>query len=267
MDKPDVVMHPPIASQESSAAFDYSRIPVGFYDQVLKDGSPIRKAWHAHKFQRILDCLPQGENLSILDIGCFAGSFLAMLEDSKRFSYQVGVDILPEQIQYANANYQTPYRKFLAIPEISLLQKHIETLFDCITLIEVIEHLPATEIPILIDEVARRLKPGGIFVLSTPNYTSLWPVLEFLLTHFSDVSYEEQHITKFNIFTLENRLATLAPKIKTHFRMRFKTTSHLISPFLAPISMKLAQTVSHTIPHNRWRMPFGSLCLAVFEKI
>jgi hypothetical protein len=29
--------------------FDYSNIPVGFYDSVLRDGNPVRRLWHVSR--------------------------------------------------------------------------------------------------------------------------------------------------------------------------------------------------------------------------
>jgi hypothetical protein len=77
--------------------YDYEAIPDGHYDRVLREGNPIRRLWHLSKFERVLDQLPPHPGQSLLDIGCFAGSFLS-LADSERFSEQRGVDVLPAQI-------------------------------------------------------------------------------------------------------------------------------------------------------------------------
>lgn len=246
--------------------FDYSGIPVGFYDQVARDGSgnAIRRAWHMQKFQRIYDCLPDGPDLSILDVGCFAGTFLSLLDES-RFTRQLGVDILPEQIAYANAHYGNEHREFRAIHDVSEIHDVGET-FDCVTCIEVIEHLQPAVIERLIDNVAQVLKPHGFFVLSTPNYASTWPLVELLLNRFSDVSYEEQHITKLNAFTLEKKLAKIAPSLSRCFDLELKTTTHLMTPFLAPLGFNTIMKLSSAVPHKRWHVPFGNLCLAVFKR-
>lgn len=244
--------------------FDYSGIPVGFYDQVARDGGAIRRAWHLQKFQRIVDCLPPGSGMSLLDVGCFAGTFLSLL-DQERFSRQLGVDILPEQVAYANAHYGNDGREFRAIHDVSEIHDLGET-FDCVTCIEVIEHLQPDIIKRLIDNVAQVLRPGGSFVLSTPNYTSTWPLVELLLNRFSDVSYEEQHVTKLNAFTLEKKLAKIAPSLAACFRLEMKTTTHLLTPFLAPLGFDAIMRLSGAVPHKSWRVPFGNLCLATFVR-
>jgi 2-polyprenyl-3-methyl-5-hydroxy-6-metoxy-1,4-benzoquinol methylase len=244
--------------------FDYSKIPVGFYDAVARGGNPIRRAWHLQKFERVRDCLPKGEGLSVLDIGCFAGTFLSLL-DERWFSRQVGVDILAEQVDYAQRTYGSAVRSFVHVQEPRALDTWTET-FDVVTLIEVVEHLDAAQIAALMSTVARRLKPGGLFVLSTPNYASAWPLIELALNHFSDVSYEEQHLTKLNAFTLESRLRALAPALARCFTLELKTTTHFVTPFLAHLSLDGMMRVSRLVPHRLWRNPFGNLCIAAFRR-
>ena len=244
--------------------FDYSGIPVGFYDDVARGGSAIRRAWHLQKFQRVRDCLPRGEGMAVLDVGCFAGTFLSLL-DEHWFTRQLGVDILPDQIAYANAHYAGAHRRFEAIHDVSEIH-NLNEQFDCVTCIEVIEHLPGDVIARLVENVAQVLKPGGSFVLSTPNYASTWPLVEVMLNRFSDVSYEEQHITKFNAFNLEKKLASIAPAIADSFTLDFKTTTHLVTPFLAPLGFNAIMKLSGAVPHKRWQVPFGNLCLASFKR-
>jgi 2-polyprenyl-3-methyl-5-hydroxy-6-metoxy-1,4-benzoquinol methylase len=241
--------------------FDYTRIPIGFYDEVIRSGHPIRRAWHLSKFQRVLDCLPESGE-SLLDIGCFAGTFLSLVPAS-RFRRQLGVDILPQQIEYANRTHGTAFRSFRAIDRIADLASER---FDCITLIEVIEHLTTDEIREMLDGAVSLLEPGGKLVLSTPNYASTWPLVELLLNRVSDISYEEQHLTKLNWFTAVRRLKSLAPRLADEASFELQTTTHFLTPFLAPLSFDLSQRLSRVMRHDRWHLPFGCLLLMVFEK-
>jgi 2-polyprenyl-3-methyl-5-hydroxy-6-metoxy-1,4-benzoquinol methylase len=245
--------------------FDYDGIPKGYYDAVLRNGNPIRRLWHMSKFERVLDYLPERPDQSILDIGCFAGTFLSLVPEH-RFARQLGVDILPEQIAYANASYGTPYREFRHLTRISELASLHET-FDCITLIEVIEHLRHDEIRSLFDGIVDRLKPGGKLVLTTPNYASAWPAIELILNRVSEVSYEEQHITRFTYFNMDRKLAELYPDFYLYFNaIDFKTTTHFVTPFLAGMSFDVARGLSRVVPHQQWRHPFGNLILMVLTR-
>ena len=252
------------AANDAERRFNYEAIPLGYYDAILRDGHPIRRLWHMSKFERVLDYLPREGGHSILDIGCFAGTFLSLV-DRSRFSQQLGVDILPDQVAYANAHYGTPFRRFQHVPSMTALAA-IKESFECVTLIEVIEHLTASEIHELLAQVARLLRPGGKLVLTTPNYASTWPVLEVLLNRLSDVSYEEQHITKFTYFNMRRRLGELYPQFDAEFSMDFRTTTHFITPFLAGLSFDYARRLSRMVPHTKWRLPFGNLVLTVLTR-
>jgi len=244
--------------------YDYSGIPIGFYDAVLRGGNPVRRLWHLAKFERVRDCLPAREGGSILDIGCFAGSFLSLVPQSQ-FGRQLGVDILGSQVEYARARYGTGFREFRHLPDLSGLES-VRERFDCITSIELIEHLTAGEVHALLREVARKLLPGGRLVITTPNYASFWPVLEMLLDRLSEVKYEEQHITRFNYFQIERQLAALYPDFSRQFTVELKTTTHFLTPFLAGLSFRAARFLSRLVPHQRWRLPFGNLVLLVARR-
>jgi 2-polyprenyl-3-methyl-5-hydroxy-6-metoxy-1,4-benzoquinol methylase len=246
--------------------FNYDGIPKGYYDTVLRQGNPVRRLWHVSKFERVLDYLPERPNQSILDIGCFAGTFLSLIPEH-RFARQVGVDILPEQIAYANAQYGTPFREFRHVSTIAELGTNVKETFDCVTLIEVIEHLKPDEIRTLFDQIVDRLEPGGKLVLTTPNYASAWPLIEVVLNKVSDVSYEEQHITKFTFFNMQKKLASIYPDLFLYFNtLDFKTTTHFVTPFLAAFSYDVARGMSRVVPHQKWRSPFGNLVLMVLTR-
>jgi 2-polyprenyl-3-methyl-5-hydroxy-6-metoxy-1,4-benzoquinol methylase len=244
--------------------FDYQGIPVGYYDKMLRSGGGIRRLWHTLKFERVIDYLPEESGGALLDIGCFAGTFLSLVA-RHRFERQVGVDILPDQIAYANHNYGTNFREFQAIDRITELGD-LGAPFDTVTLIEVIEHLRHDEIIGLFGELDRVLAPGGRLVLTTPNYTSTWPLLEVILNRVSDVSYEEQHITHFNYFAFEKQLAAIVPNLLAEYEVELKTTTHLLSPFLAGFSYEIARGLARSVPHGSWTSPFGNLVLVVLRK-
>lgn len=236
--------------------FNYDGFPAGYYHHICKQGG-VRGAWHAQKFARAISCLPQKKGQKILDIGCFSGALLSML-DSATFSTQIGVDILEKQIDFANKNFAQPHRLFKFIKEISEIDSLPDD-FDCITLIEVIEHLDQDQIFTLMKKIEKQLSPGGTLLISTPNYLSMWPFLEILINKLSDVSYEEQHITRFTYFDIEKRLGQIYPDLLRRFRIEFKTTSHFIAPFLASISDSFAKRVSWFLDPQKWHLPFGNL--------
>jgi ubiquinone/menaquinone biosynthesis C-methylase UbiE len=211
-----------------------------------------------------LEILEKRPASSLLDIGCFSGSFLSMVPKSVA-SRQVGVDILKTQVEYAQRKFGADFRNFKFVSGLSGLSE-VKGAFNNITIIEVIEHLTVVEIQSLFEQVDRLLEPGGRLILTTPNYTSAWPLLEILIAKLSDVSYEEQHITKFNYFNVWPKIEKLFPQFRGNYRLTLKTTSHFIAPFLAPLSARLSTRISKSLDPKVWRFPFGNLILIVIEK-
>jgi SAM-dependent methyltransferase len=254
-----------MAQDENPAGFDYSTIPSGYYHDAVTSGHPIRRAWHRQKFTRVVECLSTAPNQSIVDIGCFAGSFLSLLPE-QTFTRQLGIDILPNQIEYAQRNFGTSHRSFIHVKSITEITLEAQS-FDNVTIIEVIEHLRPEEIRELLNRSVRGLKSGGRLILTTPNYTSTWPLLEIILNRLSEVSYEEQHITRFNYFNVAKKLQSIAPDAMNSLRFDFITTTHFVAPFLASFGDKVSDNISNAVNHTSWRFPFGNLILMSLTKI
>ena len=250
-------------SGKKQSGFNYDSFPSGYYHDVLERGHPVRKAWHLQKFERIISLLAPTE--SILDIGCFSGTFLSLIPNTSAHR-QVGVDILKNQINFAKEHFENEFRTFYFIENIADIESTIQEKFDVITIIEVIEHLEVADIAKIITSAHRLLKKGGRLIITTPNYSSAWPAVEFLINLFSEVNYEEQHITHFSFFNIQKKLKRIIPGFDGFFDLDVRTTTHFISPFLAAFSFDFAQRLSQSIDHFRWRFPFGNLILISFRK-
>ncbi len=246
-----------------AADFDYTRIPVGYYDRIFRGEPGIRRLWHVSKFERVRACLPAQAGGALLDVGCFAGTFLSTLPE-RQFGVQVGIDILPAQIDYATRTHARPFRSFRSAATRELASEPQR--FDAVTLVEVLEHLRPATARAMLDDVYALLAPGGTLVLTTPNYASAWPLLELALEHFSDVTYQEQHLTRFSYLRFEAQLEAIEPAIWQRFACTTKTTTHFLTPLLAALSYELAYRLSRVVPHRLWRHPFGNLILAVLTK-
>jgi 2-polyprenyl-3-methyl-5-hydroxy-6-metoxy-1,4-benzoquinol methylase len=134
----------------------------GQADQGYADYTAMHKALHPH-FERRLDQLaarrpPPGR---LLDFGCADGFFLQL---ARARGWQIsGVELSAEMAQTASAT--------LGIPVATDLAALPAGDFDAITLWEVVEHLPA---PLdTLRTFYKRLRPGGVLMLSTPN-TGHW---------------------------------------------------------------------------------------------
>lgn len=245
--------------------FDYSGIPPGYYDNIASKKSGVRSFWHNSKFQRIIDCIGN-DTESLLDIGCFAGTFLGMIPVG-RVKNQVGIDILEDQVEFATQKYGCAFRKFYTVKSFKKTTFIPDNFFDFITCIEVIEHLTPEEIVELFQFAFLKLKPGGKFIITTPNYTSAWPLIEWIINRFSDVKYEEQHITRFTYFDLIDKLDKIVGGFHQKFQLDFKTTTHLLTPYIAGISFKTAEKFASRVAPSKWKLPLGSLLLLQLSKL
>lgn len=205
--------------------YDYNKIQYGFYDRIFNEKKGIRSAWHHIKFNYVKDKIKK--NYNHLDIGCGSGTFVNLLKNK----YSVGIDISKKQINFANKIYGSKKKKFFHYKRRIPFKLNS---FDSISLIELIEHLSNKEIKMLMNEAHKTLKKSGKILITTPNYFSLWPLLELILNAISEVKYEEQHINKFNFHKLEKLID------KKRFRIKQLNSFILLSPFLAFISFKFS---------------------------
>ena len=99
----------------------------------------------------------------VLDIGCGLGFGCEYLPSS-RYQY-VGIDYSPETVTLARQRYPQASFESMSVPPLQFPAGS----FQNILCLELIEHLPMEQAPILLGECRRILKEGGILFLTTPN--------------------------------------------------------------------------------------------------
>jgi SAM-dependent methyltransferase len=167
----------PLPLSNPADASDYKAIIYRHYVSSCGPGRPAANLSPAEErsrfdfFQAKLSrWLPSDRQASFLDLGCGAGLLLKFLAQ-RGYPHLTGVDLSPEQCQAARAAAPGA-----AIREMNLFEflagKNNE--YDCITALDVIEHLDkASALPFL-HAVFQALKPGGRLILQTPNAASPW---------------------------------------------------------------------------------------------
>ena len=180
---------------------------------------------------------------NILDIGCYDGTFLSMIKNRENHFYGVEAssfgceESLKKGIEvkkfYVNDDEILPYENVF---------------FDLVVAGEIIEHIYDTQHLLL--EVHRILKPGGKFLISTPNIASFGRRL-LLLTGKNpllEISVEAGNAGHIRYFTFETLKQILE---KNNFQI-LKSKSDIInfssrgkpsSKFLAQAFPKFGQSI------------------------
>ncbi|MDP9311244.1 MAG: class I SAM-dependent methyltransferase [Chloroflexota bacterium] len=147
-------------------------------------------------------CTP---NSSILDLGCGTGLFLQILREAG-YQQVYGVDISRFALKKTNndSGNQSVWCQDLQSTLAAQDQQ-----FDCIVLLDVIEHIETPAL--LLREIARALKPGGITFITTPNANS---ILRYLRGSQWYALADSTHVLYYNRFSLEYLLSKsgLEPK-------------------------------------------------------
>lgn len=231
------------------AAFDYeTEIPAGFYDRIYRRRRGIRYSWHDLKFRSVVEHL--GRPNRVLDVGCGPGTFIGNYLDGVE---SLGVDLSAAQIAYADETYGTPGHRF-STQSVGTLGMAGER-FDAVTMIELIEHLPADEAIRLLSDVRRLLTPDGLLVVTTPNYASLWPLIEIGVNALSPVSYIDQHINKYRRGLFASHLAEAGYR-----NVKIRTVLGL-APFAAAFGPRAANAL-HELESAVGHLGVGNLLLA-----
>ena len=135
-----------------------------------------------------------------LDVGCGAGLLTEAL--ARLGAAVTGIDAAPEVIGVARA-HAAAMRLDIAYRAADVLD--LDGHFDLITCMEVIEHV--AEPQAFLEALARRLAPGGLMILSTPNATA-WSRL-LMITLGEGLGRIPKGTHDFDKFIAPDRMKTL----------------------------------------------------------
>ena len=117
----------------------------------------IDRAIRARRLRQVRRFLPAGAK--VLDVGCYDGALFSAF--GNRLAEGVGVDPMLQR------SGQRGRFRFIAdgFPTAAIGSEN----FDVITLLAVLEHVPALELPVWRDACARLLAPAGVIVATVPS--------------------------------------------------------------------------------------------------
>jgi SAM-dependent methyltransferase len=175
------------------------------FDEYRKLAETEDRMWYFRALHRRLEdglarALPRGP-ARILDAGCGTGGFLRALRASRPEWTLTGVDLSP--VACVLARQRTP----VPIVEASLARlPFADGAFDAVVCGDVLYHLE--DVGEALREIARCLRPGGVFVANEPAYRWLWS--------YHDDAVESKH--RFTRAELERLAAAagFAPKFSSY---------------------------------------------------
>jgi len=125
-------------------------------------------------FERYKHAAPHVRGLNVLDLASGSGYGSHHLATAGALSVR-GIDISPEAVEFARSNYSADNLRF-DVGDAQNVQAVDEASVDAVVSFETIEHLP--DVSAYLAEVHRVLKPGGTFIVSTPDrhFSTLYPI-------------------------------------------------------------------------------------------
>lgn len=140
--------------------------------------------------------------LDLIDIGCATGVFLDIAR--KTGFNSKGIEISSELAEYAKREFK------LEVENDLFSASYPSESVDVITLLDVIEHIPMSDISKTMLEIYRILKPGGVLVIRTPGEDGFLRMTAKILFFLSarqierpmHLFYSYEHLSSFSSHTL-----------------------------------------------------------------
>ena len=240
-----------LSRQREENKFNYDEIDEGYYDEIMSSKGAQSK-WHELKFKRIYRLIEKECPKKLLDIACGPGTFISKLPNSIE---SCGVDIAEKQINYASTKYSKAGVSFYRCEDASYPLD--DNIFDIVTSIEFIEHVSIDSCKKNFLEMKRCLKSGGKIIITTPNYNSMWPIFEYIVSHITKENYLEQHVTHYTKKSLRKIMQDSG-------FINIKIESYL---FLSAFFVYLGNNLSNWIfdQENKYIKNWGNLLIATGE--
>jgi len=161
----------------------------------------IQRYWHKNKFDALSLMMKKGKDKNVLDLGTGSGNFEFIF--ASKFKKIIGVDYNEEALLFLKSQIIERNIRNIKLVKSDIRKLSEEVLkikYDYVVLVDVIEHIKITEINKLLINIKNILKRGGKVIVITPNYKSVWQLLEKLSDGFSIFPKlsQKQHLTKLN---------------------------------------------------------------------
>ena len=223
--------------------------------RALTEGPRPQRFWHETKLWLVDRHLNPGPGDRVLDVGCGSGVVAAHVA-GRGVAECTAIDGNAEAVAFASGRYRRPNLRFVLglVDELSLPEGG----YDSGICLELVEHIYYEQGVALLRSLHRAIRPGGRLLITTPNYRSAWPAIEWLLDRSGRVPklVGDQHVTFFRHGLLE-RLAADAG-----WRTTVRETCCTLAPWAAAVSPRAARVL------RGWeaKLRFGTLLVHVLER-
>jgi 2-polyprenyl-3-methyl-5-hydroxy-6-metoxy-1,4-benzoquinol methylase len=247
------------ATFKKNSAFNaIESVPGDYQYKATYEGRISQRLWHLQKHALLKQYITGKKFRDICDAGCGSG-VLAAVVASWDVNYRVvGYDINQSSLEFAR-------KRYAGIPNVRFIERDLYAStadgvgeFDFIYSMEVIEHFSKSDVPGYLKNLYSMGRTGCRYLITTPDYSSLWPLIEWSLDFFrlTPRLSDHQHLCK---FTKKSIAATLE---ENGFVVLDEYNFCGLSPFIGHISERLAglyDSFEHTLK-------VGNLVCCEFEK-
>ena len=225
--------------------------------KALRLGNIVQRQWHKNRHNLIYFLKFLTKSDLVLDAGCGSGNVL--FEFSPSVKEITGIDNNNDCINFIKNTYKKNKIKNIKVKKTNLLRIELPQKYSKVILTEVIEHFDQKDTKKLLSNLKKTMKKNGKILVTTPNYWSLWIIIEKIIDifHLTPALWGEQHLIQFTPQILKKTLESEG------FIVERIGTLNFVSPFISIISPKLADKVSQ---FEFSYVPFGSLIYAVAIK-
>ena len=230
-------------------------IPGDYQYRALHEGFAPQRFWHEAKGLAIAALAPPPADGLAVDLGCGSGVVTNLLAEAG--CDVLGVDASAEAIAFAEATWGGARVRFQQSDAAAFdLGGRKARAFYCL---ECIEHISPEKATAMLQRCVANLEPGGRVFLTTPNYRSAWPAIEYVLdrTRLVPPLDGAQHITRYTPAALRRLAEDADCEVET------LRTMCLAAPWLNLISHGAAVRV-HRWEIRRFRS-WGPILAAVLR--
>jgi SAM-dependent methyltransferase len=207
----------------------------------------------------------------VLEIGCGTGFILEGLRA------RPDLELTGSEVSVAALRYARTRVPGVELVQIDATENPFESAFDAVAAFDVIEHID--DDVAAVEGVWRALKPGGVFIVSVPQYQWMWSALDDLVRHkrrysnqllctrLESAGFELAFCTSFvtTLFPLM-AAARVVGRLRRGTDERDRLQSEVSFPPLVNAAFDAVMRVDEALVRVGCELPFGGSLFAVARK-